>query len=356
MKYIQVATIAIASSFLFSCSNDDAETTNNPLGAYDNGILILNEGNFGVDNGTISFLSNDFTTFQADAYKTVNNEAVGNTAQSIGFYGNLAFIVVNGSNKIEVINRYTLQKVATITNGLSNPRYIAFSNGKGFVTNWGDATLPTDDYVAVIDLSNYNVTATISVAEGPEKIQEQNGNLFVLHKGGYNYGNTISVIATSTNLVTNAITVGDIPSGIEEANGYLYVLCSGKPSWTGDETLAKLVKINPTDFSVTELTSFAPTQHPTNLAVEDNVVYYTLNNKVYKMNSTTATSDVLIDLAANQGFSYDYAYGFAVQNNTIFVADAKDFSANGKVYIYSLTGVLENEFEVKTSPNGFYFN
>lgn len=362
MKITKFLTLALATTFFYSCSSDDDSTTpdpQQPLGDYEHGVLILNEGNFGTDNSTISFLSDDFTVFQSDAYASVNNEAVGNTGQSIGFYENFAFVVVNGSNKIEVLNRYTLEKITTINTGLSNPRYIDFVNGKGYVTNWGDASVATDDFVAVLNLSTYTVESTISVNEGPEKIIEENDKLYIAHKGGYGYGNTISVINPITNSVESSILVADVPTAIEEGNGYIYVLCSGKASWTGDETIAKLIRIDTSDNSTVDFIEFNATQHPSNMAIENEIVYYTLNSVVYKANlnaSTGIEGTIVVDLASNQGSSYEYAYGFAVKNNKIWVGDAKDFNSNGMVYVYSIDGFLENEFEVKTSPNGFYFN
>lgn len=357
MKTTKFFALLLSTAFFISCSNDDDSTSNEvPLGDYENGILVLNEGNFGVDNSTISYLSNDFATFQADAYLAVNGESVGNTGQSIGFYNELAFVVVNGSNKIEILNRYTLEKITSITTGLSNPRFITFANGKGYVTNWGDGGSATDDYVAIVNLTNYTVENTISVVEGPEQILTANGKLYVAHKGGYNHGNQISVINLTTNSVDSSIMVGDVPGSMEMANGNLYVLCSGKPSWTGDETIGKFVTIDLSDNSTTEL-DFGATNHPSNLDIENNVVYFTMGSSVYKMNldATVLPSSSFIDLTT-QGTSYDYAYGFAVKNDEIFVGDAKDFSSNGFVYIYSTSGSLINEFEVKTSPNGFYFN
>jgi hypothetical protein len=134
MIFKRVFMIAAVAVFFASCSKEDIETvTELPLGAYDNGVLILNQGNFGQDNSSISYLSNDFATFQNNAFLAVNpTKILGNTGQDIGFYNDLAFVVLNASNKIEIINRYTLEYVATIDSGLDNPRFIAFANGKGY--------------------------------------------------------------------------------------------------------------------------------------------------------------------------------------------------------------------------------
>ncbi len=46
MKITKLLFMALASSFLFvSCSDDDDSISDIPLGIYDKGVLIVNEGN-----------------------------------------------------------------------------------------------------------------------------------------------------------------------------------------------------------------------------------------------------------------------------------------------------------------------
>jgi hypothetical protein len=357
MIFKRVFMIAAVAVFFASCSKEDIETvTELPLGAYDNGVLILNQGNFGQDNSSISYLSNDFATFQNNAFLAVNpTKILGNTGQDIGFYNDLAFVVLNASNKIEIINRYTLEYVATIDSGLDNPRFIAFANGKGYVTNWGDGGVTTDDYVATLNLTNYTVSGTISVVEGPERIVENNGKLYVAHQGGYGYGNTISVINSTSNTVSNTILVGDVPNSLQVKNGNLHVICGGKAAWTNDETLGKLVKINLETETITSSIDFATGNHPSNLYISDNSIFYTQDSDVFKMN-ISATSLPTSALFSTFGQGVYGVYSFAVENNKIYVGDAIDYNSNGKVYIYTNTGVLENQYTVGVIPAGFYFN
>lgn len=357
MIFKRVFMIAAIAVFFASCSKEDIETvTELPLGAYDNGVLILNQGNFGQDNSSISYLSNDFATFQNNAFLAVNpTKILGNTGQDIGFYNDLAFVVLNASNKIEIINRYTLEYVATIDSGLDNPRFIAFANGKGYVTNWGDGGVTTDDYVATLNLTNYTVSGTISVVEGPERIVENNGKLYVAHQGGYGYGNTISVINSTSNTVSNTISVGDVPNSLQVKNGNLHVICGGKAAWTNDETLGKLVKINLETETITSSIDFATGNHPSNLYISDNSIFYTQDSDVFKSN-ISATSLPTSALFSTFGQGVYGVYSFAVENNKIYVGDAIDYNSNGKVYIYTNTGVLENQYTVGVIPAGFYFN
>ena len=356
MKFSKlILTALLGSFFLFSCTDDD--NGGNPLGDYDNGVLILNQGGFGNGNASVSYLSEDMNTFQNNIFSLVNPSIIlGDTAQDICFYNDLAYIVLNASNKIEVVNRYTMVHIATISTGLSNPRYIAFANGKGYVTNWGNGTNANDDFIAVLNLSNNSVASTISVAEGPEKIIEEDNKLYVAHSGGFNYGNTISVINTSTNTVATTITVGDVPNSLEEENGILYVLCGGKSAWSGAESAGKLVKINLSTNTVSSSIDFAETtDHPSNLVIENNRLFYTLDSDIFRMNlsATTLPTEALFSTTAQGVYG---VYSFAVENNKIYVGDALDYSSNGKVYVYSLTGALLSSKTVGVIPAGFYFN
>jgi len=100
------------------------------------------------------------------------------------------------------------------------------------------------------------------------------------------------------------------------------------------------------------------TDHVNYFSVFGSNAYYVMNSKVYKM-PLTATA-----LPTSEAFSptAENIYGFAVKNERIYVADAKSFTTNGEVKVYS-TGIFPNtigtllgSFETRVGPNGFYFN
>ena len=354
MNLKKIGTLFIFSGlFLASCTNDDDVSA--PLGTYDNGVFILNQGNFGGGNSSISFWSNDFSTFEFNAFGSVNPTVpLGDTAQDLGFYGDKAYIVVNLSNTIQVVNRYTLEHLTTISNGLLNPRYIAFANGNAYVTNWGSGNNPYDDYVAVINLNTNSVTASIPVIEGPERILGHNNKLYVAHMGGYGFGNSISVIQANNNTVSS-IEVGDVPNSLVLLNNDLYVLCGGKPSWAESETSGSFVKINLSTNTVTSALPFLLGNHPSNLVLHENKFYYTVNSDVFSK-TIEANTIPLTPLFSTSPQGVYGVYSFAIANNKIYVSDAADYNSNGKVYIYSLTGTLENQQTAGVIPGGFYFN
>lgn len=337
-----------------SCSDDDA--TPAPSGAYADGVLILNQGGFNHGDASVSFLSNNFE-LENNIFAGVNPDVIlGDTAQDMGLIGDRAYIVLNNSHKIEVVNRYTFQHIATIEDGLNNPRYIAFANGKAFVTNWGDAGVTTDDYVAVIDLASNTIVGETPVIEGPERILEENGKLYVAHKGGLGYGNKVTVINGATNALETTIQVGDVPESLVVENGKLYVLNGGKPSWTGAaQTAGSLSVINLANNSVASTINFTGMAHPMNLQIEDGFIYYTEDSNVYKM-SLTATAFPTAPLFTTTAQGEYGIYSFAVESGHIFLGDAGDYNSAGKVYVHSLTGANEHTFTVGVVPTGFYFN
>ena len=109
IKISKMAVIAAVSVLFFASCAKEEKPTEVPLGAYDKGVLILNQGNFGSPNTSISYLSNDQSLFQNNIFELVNpTKVLGDTGQDIGFNGDLAYVVLNVSNKIEIVNRYTI--------------------------------------------------------------------------------------------------------------------------------------------------------------------------------------------------------------------------------------------------------
>ena len=335
----------------WSCSNDDEEFQE-PMGDYANGILVSNEGPFSNGTGTVTFISEDLSVVNNGIYKMTNDEDLGNVVQSIGFTENEAFIVANVSNKINVVNRYTFEKIASITDGLNNPRYFIEANGKGYVTNWGDTADETDDFVAIINLQNYTVEGTISVILGPEAILAKDNTVYVAHQGAWGQNNKVSVINTTSNELIKTLTVGDVPNSMQlDASGNLWVLASGKPAYTGDETAGVLTKINTGTNEVDNSFQFETTQHPSSLNLDAGILYYRLGDTVFEQ-SLSATS--LNMETVLEGVSF---YTMVVNNGRLYGTDAGDYASNGTLTVYDLnTELTIKALTVGIIPGGIYFN
>ena len=121
------------------------------------GVFIVNEGNFRGGNGSLSFYSYDSSKIFNDLFYSINGRPLGDVPNSMAIKGNNAYIVVNNSGKIEVINSGTLVSVATIT-GLISPRYISFINDyKAYVSSL------YSDSVAIINLTDNAISGYINL-------------------------------------------------------------------------------------------------------------------------------------------------------------------------------------------------
>ena len=325
--------------------------------AYDDGILVLNQGNFGAGNASVSFISEDLSEVENGIFGTVNEvAALGDTAQSIAFNADVAYIVMNGSQKIEVVDRYTFESIASIGGpdqaDLLNPRYMAIANGKGYVTNWGDGTDPDDDFVAVINLQNNTVETKIPVSEGPERLLIKDHFLYVALLGGFNFNHIVAVIDATSNTVIDTITVAEAPNSLQlDADDNLWVMSGGKPAYTDAETAGELNKIDTATHTVTETFTFGPTEHPGDLCYENNILYYSVAGNIFKMN----VSDTAIPLQAE--FTGTNFYDMTVHEGKLYGTDAKDFASSGSLEIYDLSNNSPiDSKKVGIIPGAVYFN
>ncbi|WP_249041584.1 YncE family protein [Aequorivita lipolytica] len=341
--------ISLTTLLFISCSNDDDVQPESIPEAFEKGILITNEGPFNNGSGTITYISEDYSTVAQNIYRTVNGKELGNIVQSMGFQDDNAYIVVSNSQKIVIANRYSFKSVDSINTGLQNPRYFIGADGnKGYVTDWGDPNDNNDDYVAVFDLRTNTISASVSVPFGPEKMVAYSNKIYVAHQGGFGQNNLISVI--SGNSVESSITVGDVPNSMVVAGNSLFVLCGGNPSYTGNETAGSLVKIDLSSGQVSNTYSFGATEHPSNLTMDGTNLFYSLDGKVYKLNSSA------IALPGTDIIS-GFFYVLQAKDGLLYATDADDYASKGSLKIFDLsTNQQIQDFQTGIVPGGIYFN
>jgi len=348
MKPFKLLTLLFLTAVLtYSCSEDDSPTL--PLGDYEKGYFITNEGPFQNGTGTLTFVDETGSVTQ-NIFKSVNNKDLGSIVQSMSVHNDFAYIVVNNSHKIEVANRYTMKNIATIEgDDINNPRYFVAVGTTGYISNWGKSDDATDDYVAVVDLDTYTVTSKIPVGEGPEEILVDGNKIYVNLQGGYGQNNKVEIIDVSSNTVVSTLEVGDVPNSIvKSSNNIIWVLCGGKPSFTGAETKGQLAKIENNEVSLFE---FGATDHPNHLTIDSGQLYYNLNGKVYSM-STTATELPTTEVAELDGFYYSMKANYG----KLYMTDAGNFQSEGSLKIYDLNdNSLKTTIETGIIPGSVVF-
>ncbi len=68
------------------------------------GAFITNEGGYGNSNGSVSYLDQDSLIIHNNIFHQLNGRPLGDVVQSISIHENRAYIVVNNSQKVEVID------------------------------------------------------------------------------------------------------------------------------------------------------------------------------------------------------------------------------------------------------------
>ncbi|QYA26785.1 YncE family protein [Gramella sp. MT6] len=356
MNYKHLLLLFFIALLFNSCENDDCCAPVPETDAqFQSGIFVLNEGNFGSANASVNFINEENEENSAQIFNNINGFDLGDTAQSMEMHDVLAIIVVNVSNKIEIVNRFTFESLGTINTNLMNPRFAEVIGDKLFVTNWGDGGNPDDDFVAVFNLVNFSFIETIPVAEGPENLISVNNALYVAHKGGFSFNNIVSVIDSESNVVVKEIEVGDVPNSMVVQGNDLWVLASGKPSYADVETAGELSRIELATNEVVEFSEFPESSiHPENLQLSGNSAYFTIGKSVYQY-------DLGEELPESAEYSLDEVavlYGFEIHDNKIYVASPRaDFTGDGDLYIYDLgDGSLLDQYSAGINPNGIYFN
>lgn len=310
-----------------SCKKEQADQEN--IYYLGGGVFILNEGNFNGGNGSLSFFSYDSTRIFNDVFNSVNSRPLGDVPYSMLINEDRGFIVVNNSDKIEVIDPVTLNSQATIT-GLKSPRYIVpVSSTKAYVSSF------YSDSITIIDIASNSISGYINIRRTSEAILAANNKAYVANWAG---GKEIMVINTLTNKVVDSIQVGNEPeSMVIDKNLNLWVLCSG--TFSGND-FAKLDEINIATNKVIKEYSFPTIQaFPACLRIDalGQTLYY-LDNGVKVMDISHGELPVS-PLIADPNSSF-YKIGINPVNGDIFVTDAVDYSQRGFVLIHKSDGTL----------------
>jgi hypothetical protein len=224
MKSVFYSLIIILS--LYSCKPENGPI---PSGDYSRGVFVVNEGLYGQTSGTITFYNEDSSKAVQDIFRIANNRDLGNIVQSLYFYNDKAYIVVNNSNKIEVANAADFNEIAQI-NGLEQPRYfIPISSNRALVSQWGEDLLSGS--IALIDLDNNTIIQKITagIGKGPEQMLMHNDKVYIANVGGLDFDHYISVLNVQTLQVEDTIHTDDAPNSLQlGTDGLIWVACKGK--------------------------------------------------------------------------------------------------------------------------------
>jgi len=352
-KYFYLLLILVSFLSLNSCKKDTDTPPPIPLEKYEGGLFIINEGNFGHGNGSITYYNPTTNVMTQDVFQLENNRNLGDVVQSMKIIGDLGFIAVNNSNKIEVVEHNTFKEKGVINN-IPSVRYIVGGyENTAYASSWGNAD---DEHgqIKVIDTKTLEVTQSIAVGNGPEAMLFTDNKLFVANGGGLGVDNTLSIINAGTNEVIKTIEVGYSPKQfVKDQDGNIWVLCSGAGSWSSVGVKpSKLIQIDTKSLEITQEVELFADQMPANIGIDKTGLVMVIGggygfNGLYKVfvNNPESPQEPFI----NQSF---YGFGIDAKSGDIYAGDAGDYTNNGRIYHFSFLGEAIGDAEVGIIPNG----
>jgi hypothetical protein len=327
---------------LCSCHKDEPTpiNPNDPTGSPGKKIYVINEGNYGSNNASITLFDTGNASNTEDYFKQQNGVGLGDVAQSMTLINGDFYIVVNHSNKIVVCGS-DLKVKRTIT-GFVSPRYIVpVSSTKAYVSDlWANG-------VSIVDLVTGTRTGSIALPGKTEQMVFANNKVFVTNTDR----DKIYVINTTSNLISDSITVGiNAGSMVLDKNNKLWVLSSGTSSVTG-----RLCQIDPGNHAIVSSHNFTPDEKAGLLCINGtkDTLWYANKNGVCRMPITSAALPSIAFISSTLNI-----YGLAVHPTRyeVYVADANDYTSRSTIYAYKTSNaVLYGTFKAGLISNGFYF-
>lgn len=316
---------------------------NNITPSIKNDVLIINEGNFGFGNATLTLYNSTDKSVHHGIFQQANNYPLGDVAQSAYYFNEKIAVVVNNSNKIEIIDKADFTSIATIT-GFDSPRYfLPINSSTAYVSNL------FSNKINIVNLTNNTISGSITTnSNWTEKMLIYNDTAYVCDMSN----NKLILINTINNQVIDNISVGIQPNSLVlDINNRIWILCDGG----FNEDNARLIKFNPSIRAIEQSYVFNNINHsPSNLVI-DNLKenLYFINKDLFKFNINESSLPTL-NWVSNNGEVF-YSLGIHPITQEIYVADAKDFVQNSTISVYKNNQQLSNQFQSGINAGYFLF-
>lgn len=327
------------------------------------GMYLLNEGNMGSNKSTLDYL--DFTEYlyirnlYAERNPTVVKE-LGDVGNDIKIYGTKLYAVINASNKVEVMNAYTTERITQIE--IPNCRYINFYRGYAYVTSYAggisiDPNAPLGT-VYKIDTTNMSIAGKVTVGYQPDELEVLGQYLYVANSGGYrapNYDNRVSVIEFDRFKQVRQIPVGINLHRIKaDKYGKLWVTSRGDYNNVSSKLFVLDKKVGYNDMIVTDTLNISCS----NMAIQgDSLFFYstewndltqknTISYGIINVKTKELVSKRFITDGTESSITVPYGIAIHPESGDIYVTDAKNYVSSGVLNCYTKDG--KRKWKVRT--------
>lgn len=307
------------------------------------GLFILNEGNYGWGNASMSYYNKVSKEIHHNLYQKANGAQLGDVLQSAYITGNELWLIVNNSGKVIVTDPASLKQTHVLS-GLTSPRYMtAAANATGYITDLYAGK------IHIVDMKQKMVRGYVEVKGWTEEI---------IMLGDYAVttgveADRLYAIDTATNELADSL---DLPPGpvsmTTDHQGHLWVLAGGDP----------LIKSQPILYQVDKESFTIRGTHPLPgedttfsrlVTCPDGKTLYFLGGDVYSMSVVPEAPPPEVFIESDGRIFY----GLAVDpdNGDVYVSDAVDFVQRGQMLRHDTDGSLIDIQDTGIIPGGFTF-
>lgn len=376
MKKYLITILSISLLIFFSgCREDetiflssDTLVTEPHLGGNIEGFYLLNEGNMGMNRASLDMFNYRTGVYTQDIYSERNPDVVkemGDVGNDLKIYGNKLYAVINCSNKVEVMDKWTAKRIKKID--IPNCRYLAFYKDKAYVSSYAGpvAIDPNAEvgFVAEIDTATLEITRKVTVGYQPEEMVVHDGKLYVANSGGYrvpNYDHTVSVVDLESFTEIKKIDVGiNLLRMAIDRQGDIYV------SSRGDyyDTPPNLFVIDSKTDKVTHQLDIPVMEMK---MVGDSLYYYsvawsyitnsnTITYGIFNSKTKQVVSDKIITDGTDKRIMIPYGLEVNPQTKEIYICDAQNYVVTGYIYCFSPEGKMRWKTPAGNIPGHFAF-
>ena len=332
---------------LFSCEDSGNEK---PLGAYETGVLILNEGAFGANDGEVFHVDPETGELKRNVFETENGRPFAGLLEDVVLVDERLYLVAN-TGKVEIVNSFDFKSSGAVVGDLDQPRSLDIAEGKLFISDYGpyeaDFSTPNSYIAIVAGLDGGSIKKKIQVSNKPEDLFAK-GN-FVWVAGSEE--SKVEVIDARTESVVKTLEVKGQPTQFFEKDGDLWLY-----SYDSEKVYFQSFRLD--NFTLKNLKEFGLPSATSRMAIgSDNRIYILTSSGWPDYRDAVAIvnfndNSFVADWNKGSGF---YGIGFDSERNELYVANSKGFQGNGEVVIYSEEGFELRKIEAGRGPSGFMF-
>lgn len=373
MKKIQLSItmiLGVIISILSSCRGDEHIVVSDVQIIRDKidpnskiaGMYLVNEGNMGSNKCTLDYLDYTEGIYMRNIYPERNPTIVkelGDVGNDVQIYGNKLYIIVNCSNKVEVLDAQTGVRIKQIE--IPNCRYICFRREHAYVSSYVAGVLidPNAPLGAVfkIDTASLQVVDKVTVGYQPEEMVVLGDYLYVANSGGYRvpyYDNTVSVVEFEGFRQEQQIVVGlnlhrikadkygklwvssrgnynDIYSPYGSVPSNLFVL--DKRVGYNEMIVTDTINVPCSNMAIHGDSLYLYSHDYDNITQQSTLTYGIINIKTKKVVSKNFITD-----GTEKEIKMPYGISIHPETGDIYVTDAKNYVSTGTLSCYNKEG------------------